>query len=268
MDLLWKALLALALAAALAGFAAWKRALTPGGLALAGALALCIGFCGGVSAFAVLAATFFCTVAAGKLSGAVGAEIGLRLHEKAGARDAVQIVCNVLVGALSLALAALTGLEVFVWCYGGAMASSLADSMASELGVLSRTPPRDILTRRRVTPGLSGGVTALGLGASALGAAIIGGLYGALRVSLPLALTCTAAGFLAALADSILGSCVQVKYRCPVCGALTEKPVHCGEPGKPERGARWMTNDAVNFLGNLAGAALAAAGYALWSSAL
>lgn len=264
MDLLWKALLAGVLAAALAGFAAWKRALTPGGLALAGALALVIGFCGGVSAFAVLAATFLFTVAAGKLSGRIGAEIGLRLHEKTGARDAVQIVCNVLVGTLSLVLAALTQREVFFWCYGGAMASSLADSMASELGVLSRKPPRDILTRRPVAAGLSGGVTALGLGASALGAALIGGIYGALRASLPLTLGCTAAGFLAALADSVLGSCVQAKYRCPVCGALTEKPVHCGVDGTLARGARRMTNDAVNFLGNLTGAAVAAAGYALW----
>ena len=263
MDLLRNALLALVPAAALAGFAAWKRALTPGGLALAGALAFVIGFCGGVSAFAALAATFLFTVAAGKLSGRAGAEIGLRLHEKAGARDAVQIVCNVLVGALALVLAAATGREVFFWCYGGAMASSLADSMASELGVLSRRPPRDILTLRPVTPGLSGGVTALGLGASALGAALIGGIYGALRASLPLALGCTAAGFLAALADSVLGSCAQAKYRCPVCGALTEKPVHCGKPGALVRGARRITNDAVNLLGNLSGAALAAAAYAL-----
>ena len=268
MDLLWKALLALALAAALAGFAAWRRALTPGGRALAGVLAFGIGFCGGASAFAVLAATFLFTVAAGKLSGRVGAEIGLRLHEKSGARDAVQIVCNVLVGAVALALAALTGRGVFLWCYGGAMASSLADSMASEFGVLSRRPPRDVLTRRCVTPGLSGGVTALGLGASALGAALIGGIYGALRASLPLALACTAAGFLAALADSVLGSCAQAKYHCPACGALTEKPVHCGIPGKLERGARWMTNDSVNFLGNLTGASIAAAGYAVWQAVL
>ena len=71
----------------------------------------------------------------------------------------------------------------------------------------------------------------------------------------------TAAGFFAAVCDSALGSGVQVKYRCAVCGTLTEKPRHCGVPGTAERGVRWMTNDAVNLCNNLLGA-LAALGFA------
>ena len=73
----------------------------------------------------------------------------------------------------------------------------------------------------------------------------------------------TCAGFFAAVCDSALGSGVQVKYRCPVCGALTEKPVHCGVPGSPEKGVRWMTNDAVNLCNNILGALAALALYAL-----
>ena len=42
---------------------AWQRkALTPGGLALAGALALVICFCGGLGAFWVLSAVFVFTI--------------------------------------------------------------------------------------------------------------------------------------------------------------------------------------------------------------
>ena len=58
---------------------------------------------------------------------------------------------------------------------------------------------------------------------------------------------------------------MQVKFRCGVCGALTEKPVHCGVAGTPERGVRWMTNDAVNLCNNLLGALAALALYALHS---
>ena len=264
----WKQILLwLALACALAGLAAWRKALTPGGLALAWALALVICFCGGLSGYLALAATFLFTIAAGKISGARRERVEKKLHAKTGRRDAVQIFCNVFVGALALVLFRLTRFGGFLWAYGGAMAASLADSMASELGVLSRRAPRDILTWKPVQAGLSGGVTALGFGMSALGAALI-----ALCYSLPADgpgfacfLDVTAAGFFAAVCDSALGSGLQVKYRCGVCGALTEKPVHCGAAGTAEAGVRWMTNDTVNFCNNLLGALAALGLYALHS---
>ncbi len=253
-------LLSLLLSSALAGLALWKKALTAGGLLLAWVFAVVITFCGGFPAFAVLAAVFVCTILAGKLSGSIGAEVGQALHAKCGRRDAAQIVCNVLVGALMLLLKMLTRRDVFLWAYGGAMAASLADSMASELGVLCKRPPRDILTLRPVQKGISGGVTLPGLGASLLGALIIGALCLLLRGAAPtIAPDVAAAGFFAALCDSVLGSLLQAKYRCPVCGALTEKPQHCGAAGVVERGFPAVTNDAVNFTNNVVGA-LAAAG--------
>ena len=261
-------LLSVLAASALAGLAAWRRALTKGGLLLAWALAVVICFCGWLSGFLALAATFVFTIAAGKLSGKKRERAEQALHAKTGARDAVQIFCNVFTGALMLVLFKLTAHRGFLWAYGGAMAASLADSMASELGILSRRPPRDILTWRPVRPGLSGGVTALGFAMSALGAALVAVCFAAfLDVTaagfFAAFLDVTAAGFFAAVCDSALGSAVQVKYRCAVCGALTEKPTHCGEPGTPERGVRWMTNDAVNLCNNLLGALAALGLYAL-----
>ena len=196
---------------ALAGFAAWRRALTPGGLALAGALALVICYCGGWAGYLALAATFCFTVAAGKISGARRERVEQALHAKTGRRDAAQIFCNVFVGALMLLLWRVTRWRGFLWAYGGAMAAALADSMASELGVLSKRPPRDILTLKPVTPGLSGGVTALGLGMSVLGAAIIAALYALPGdgPGFPAFLDVAAAGVFGALCDSALGSGVQ-----------------------------------------------------------
>ena len=261
-------LFALISATVLAAIAAWRRALTKGGLLLAWALAVVIGFCGGLTGFLVLAATFVFTIASGKLSGARRERVEKDLHAKTGARDAMQIFCNVFTGALALVLLKLTGYLGFLWAYGGAMAASLADSMASELGVLSKRPPRDILTGKPVQPGLSGGVTAFGFAMSALGAALVAACFaGCTRAAsgsfFPAFLDVTATGFFAALCDSVLGSGVQVKFRCPECGALTEKPNHCGVPGTPETGVRFMTNDAVNLCNNLLGALAALGLYAL-----
>jgi len=249
-------------ASALAGLALWKKALTPGGLALAWCFALVIGLCGGAQGFLCLAATFVFTILAGRISGSVGSAIGTKLHAKTGKRDAVQILCNVATGTAMLLLARLTDFRGFVWGFGGAMSASLADSMASELGVLSRHVPRDILTLRPVTKGLSGGITLLGCGMSLLGAALIAGIFAAWE-GLASLIDITAAGFFGALCDSVLGSGLQVKYRCGVCGALTEKPRHCDRPCTPERGLPFVTNDTVNFLNNLIGAGAAVALYAL-----
>ena len=262
----WKQLLlGVALSGALAGLAAWRKALTPGGLALAGALALVICFCGGLAGYLALAATFVFTIAAGKLSGAKRERVEKKLHAKTGRRDAVQIFCNVFTGAAMLVLWRVTAYRGFLWAYGGAMAASLADSMASELGVLSKRQPRDILSFKPVPAGLSGGVTALGFGMSALGAALVALVYALPKggPGFPCFIDVTAAGFFAAVCDSALGSGMQVKFRCPVCGALTEKPTHCGVPGAAERGFRWMTNDTVNFCNNLLGALAALGLFAL-----
>ena len=260
MDIVYHMIFSLILAAALAGLALWRKALTPGGLTLAGGLAFVITFCGGLTGYLALAATFLLTTGAGRLSRRVREPIETKLHAKTGRRDAAQIFCNVFTGAVLLLLRTVTEERCFLWAFPGAMAASLADSLASELGVLSRRRPRDILTLRPAEKGLSGAVSPLGLGASLLGAAAIAALcaigwgwgYGT-RMFFGV----TAAGFIAALLDSVLGSAAQAKYRCGVCGALTEKKQHCGADTVLERGARFVTNDVVNFCNNLAGAGIA-----------
>ena len=249
---------------ALAALALWKKALTSGGLVLAWVLAAAITFTGGLAGFVVLAAVFLCTIAAGKLSRGTREELESRLHAKTGRRDAVQILCNVLVGTIMLLLHALTHRAVFLWAYGGAMSASLADSLASELGVMSRKCPVDVLSLRRSEPGLSGGVTLFGLAASLLGALIVALLCLLFPAcDLSVLADVAAAGFFAAFCDSVLGSAFQAKYRCPVCSALTEKPVHCGVSGRIERGHAFVTNDLVNLANNVIGALAAAALYLL-----
>ena len=258
-------LLSLILSTLLAALALWRKALTLLGLALAWVCALVITYCGGAVGFAALAATFVFTILAGKLSRRVRETVEKRIHAHRGPRNILQVFCNVFVGALMLLLRRLSGNDGFLWAYAGAMAASLSDSLASELGVLSRRQPRDILSGRIAEKGLSGAVSPLGLLCSALGALLIAALCAPFWGSWGMLLSVTAAGFLAALADSVLGSCAQAKYRCTVCGTLMEKPVCCSRPARLERGFAYMTNDAVNFLNNLVGALIALGAHALFS---
>lgn len=263
--MLKRILLALVLSSALAGLAAWKKALTNKALLLAWFLSVIIVLCGSWPAFLVLAATFVFTILAGKLSGKGREEIERQLHAKTGRRDAVQIFCNVFVGTLMLFLGALTHRPAFPVAFAGAMAASLADSMASELGVLSKQAPRDILSRKPIEKGMSGGVTAFGFLASFLGAFLIALIFVVTdrNYGVSTLIDITVAGFFSALCDSILGSSLQVKYRCPACGRLTEKQLHCDVSGTPECGLPFITNDTVNLLNNIIGALCALLLYSL-----
>ena len=248
--------LALLLSSALAGLALWKKALTLWGTVLAWGMCLVICLFGGLPAFLILAVTFLATVAANKLAGKRADPSGLR--RKSGKRDALRVLCNVGVGTVMILLYGVTGAPRLILAYAAVMAESLSDSLASKLGPMGKGKTVDICTFHEVGVGLSGGVSGAGSAAAALGAALIG----ALCLLLPgadgkAALLVTVLGFLGSLFDSVLGSRIQVKYRCPVCGALTERDRHCGVPGRVERGWRWVNNDTVNLLSNLFAAVLA-----------
>lgn len=243
-----KLLLALLLSTLLAGLAGVQKALTPKALLLAWVSAVIITYCGGVISFLILAATFVFTVLAGRI-GKSRRAFEKSVHAKTGTRDAVQVFCNVGLGAILLLLAWLLQEPRLKLAYGAVMGASLADSLASELGVLSKAVPVDICTLKPTKRGLSGGVSLLGLGASLLGSAIIAGIYflgngeGFWFITL--------CGFAGALVDSICGSLLQVKYRCAVCKELTERTVHCEMSTERVKGFSWITNDAVNLICNI-----------------
>lgn len=156
----------------------------------------------------------------------------------------------------------------------GALAAATADTWATELGILSTTPPR-LITRpgTTVAPGTSGGITPIGTLAAVLGGAFIGLCYAAFtwlyraavnlpNVGPPLLATvfiATAAGLAGSLFDSFLGATVQAMYYSDKRNKETEKRFELdGTPNRLLRGWPWLNNDWVNFIASLVGAGVAA----------
>ncbi|WP_138495523.1 DUF92 domain-containing protein [Paenibacillus pinistramenti] len=207
-------------------------------------------------------------------------------YAKTGRRDAGQVFANGGLGMLVCLGYVIAPDPLWIYAYIGIMATVNSDTWATELGSLSRKPPRFVLTGRVVPKGTSGGVSLLGscaalaagccIGLSAWLLLQLGGgaggsqgasisaatdtvtAIGAGAVSLPgLLLLGSAGGFAGALADSVLGATVQKMYRCRVCGQLVEVKQHCGQLTERARGWRWMTNDAVNLISSVAGGLIA-----------
>jgi uncharacterized protein (TIGR00297 family) len=144
----------------------------------------------------------------------------------------------------------------------GALATATADTWATELGTLSEASPRLITNGKPVAPGTSGGVTPLGLAASALGACSLGFFFWAgngFRKSLALTpLQALFSGVVGSCFDSVLGATLQAMYICPTCKTETEQHIHhCGSRTEFLRGIAWMNNDIVNFMATTIGSVVA-----------
>jgi uncharacterized protein (TIGR00297 family) len=156
--------------------------------------------------------------------------------------------------------------HLYLYAFIGSVAAVFADTMATEVGLLSRGRVRRIIGFGEARPGEPGGVTALGY-VGVLMAAMISYAVSLLFFTNPLdpvklLVTVLLASTIGATADSVAGQLLQSLYRCRVCGALTELPNHCGEPSVLVRGVRGFDNQAVNAVCALTGAVVAAAVYA------
>jgi uncharacterized protein (TIGR00297 family) len=177
--------------------------------------------------------------------------------EKGGERDAGQVLANGGVFAAAALGQLLAPSPVWMALGVGAIASSTADTWATEVGTLSTREPVSILSWRRVPAGTSGAVTLLGTAAGLAGAAFIAGE--AALASWPVSFAAGALGGIAgALADSILGATIQARRWCEACATSTERKVHsCGTPTIHAAGVRGFDNDVVNGVCSAVGALVA-----------
>ncbi|MCQ2592694.1 MAG: DUF92 domain-containing protein [Treponema sp.] len=173
------------------------------------------------------------------------------IHEKSGKRVASQVWYNGGVAAISIILYGITGKSAFLMGYLVALGEAFADSLASDVGVMSKKPPIDICTFKTVQNGLSGGVSLLGTGASTLGVILYIGIA---RLFIPISLInmilLVIITLFGNLLDSVMGSRLQIKYKCEKCGTITEKKLHCQQETLPYSGFSWMNNSIVNLISN------------------
>lgn len=182
--------------------------------------------------------------------------------DKGHQRDIGQVLANGGLGSLVAVLSAVFPSPIWLILFSGIMATVNADTWATELGTLSKSPPRLITNGRRVEVGSSGGVSLLGTFVSFSGGILIGLAAGILAPELPVLMGVFIGGIgglAGSLFDSVLGATVQRIYFCDVCRKDTERKIHkCGNPTRPFRGWPWLNNDLVNLLASIMGGLMAA----------
>jgi uncharacterized protein (TIGR00297 family) len=247
----------LALAGGIVLAARGTRSLTGGGAIAAlavGTICIAAGWAWGI----LLIAFFVASTGLSRWRASAKARCTEGILEKGGERDAVQVLANGGIFAACATMSLIASWEGWLVIGAGAIAAATADTWGTEIGALSASPPRSILTGRPVPPGTSGGVTVLGTAASVAGAAFIA--VAAWLVGWPEAAVAgaVAGGIAGSTADSLLGASLQARRWCPACRAGTERAVHpCGTPTRPAGGLSWLGNDAVNALAGVAGALVA-----------
>ena len=171
------------------------------------------------------------------------------IHGKGGTRGIKQVLANGAAGCVCVLLYKITGEFAFLIAYYASIFEVMADSIASDVGVLSKQPPRDICTWREVPRGISGGVSVLGLLSSGV-ACVVGGLLAGimLQTKVLYVLIIIIVPYLGMLTDSIIGSKMQVKYTCGVCGIHTELAEHCGTKTIVSGGRKEISNGMVNAI--------------------
>lgn len=144
-----------------------------------------------------------------------------------GRRSPVNVWGSASTGA-TLALFVSAGIEPKEWFlvgFAASFAAKLADTFGSEIGKRWGRSPRLITSLRRVAPGTEGAISLEGTAASALGSLLMAAVMWALAVvpSLTLFGVVGVVGFVATLAESVLGALVQTRIS-------------------------WMSNELVNVI--------------------
>jgi uncharacterized protein (TIGR00297 family) len=164
-------------------------------------------------------------------------------------RNGKQVVTVGLATVLSLIIYYFTKIEFFYALFFLTLTEQFADSMASDIGRLTKGRNIDIITFKPKDKGISGGISILGTICALVSSFIL--------MLIPLLfkvidwryyLIISSIAFFGTLVDSLLGALFQALYECEVCGVNTESSLHCSQKTKLIKGAAVIDNCAVNLL--------------------
>ena len=167
-------------------------------------------------------------------------------------RRASQIIAVGLFAIVSLIIYKITSVSLFYYIYFLALIEQMADSMASDIGRLTKKKNINIITFKPIDKGISGGVSALGTVSALVSSFVFASiplLFNAISVKVFVFIALFA--FVGTLIDSVLGALCQSLYECSSCKCLTENTVHCGTPSTRIKGFRIIDNVAVNYIAGL-----------------
>lgn len=125
--------------------------------------------------------------------------------KKHGTRSTSNIVGNIGPAIIALAI----NPTPFNIMFFASLSAAFADTLSSEIGVLSREQPLLITTLQPVPAGTDGGVTSLGFAAAALGGIVYALIGFAVSGNIFLAAILFAAGIAGSVFDSVLGATLQ-----------------------------------------------------------
>jgi len=190
------------------------------GIAVGNIIGIAMYLAGGMIAF-VTTVIFYGVAESSTLFARKNTEKKISKHEK---RTTSNIIGNSGAALIALILGSWIG-------FFGAFSAALADTLSSEIGLLSKRKPKLITNFQEVEPGSNGGVTLIGFMAALAGALIIAGFYFFLFHNLKISIIIIIAGFTGSVVDSILGATLERK--------------------------KIINNTMVNFIGSSSGALIA-----------
>lgn len=229
-----------------------KKALTLFATITAVCIVILISFCASYREVVFLAVSYLALVVIDALTEKKSQKIVADVHKKHGARTVVQLLANGGAATVAIILYRILKDGAFLYVYVICVIEACADSIASDIGVLSKRPPVSILTFKRVQTGLSGGVSPLGLSASFAGCVFMAMLsLICVGFSIKNFILTAVIPFFGMILDSVIGASLQVKYKCAKCGKYTERAEHCGEKTVYSEGIPFLDNSAVNLMTNI-----------------
>ena len=247
------------LSAPIIAFAYKKNALTGWGIVAAVIIDIVVSLALGNLGFTVLISFFVGSIIVDKIKKKAKKRGRDYIEAKGDRRDVIQVIANGFIPAVcAFAFTLSHGHPAFALAFVATLAEAFADTAGSGIGSLS-SYSFDFFKLRYCEKGMSGGMSIIGILASYVAAALISFIALLFRSSIfdlkffGIALLCA---FIGTVIDSLLGSWLQVKYRCVCCARLTEKREHCGNPTVKHSGLSFVDNDLVNFLSGFVTAAL------------
>jgi uncharacterized protein (TIGR00297 family) len=241
-------------------FVTSKKALTKGGILMAVILDVAVSIAFGNVGFIILWSFFVGSIIVDKIKKRVKNNGRNDISAKGDYRDYMQVIANGGVAFISSLAFAITRNTLFFIPFVASLAEAFSDTVASGIGAFSRKT-FDPFRWRKCESGISGGMSLVGTLASLVGALLISFvayLFGFEGYGVSELFTVAVAAFLGTVFDSFIGSVFQVKYKCSVCGKITERAEHCDTTTERFSGMAAIDNDAVNIISSIFSAVLSA----------